>query len=84
MVIGVVLGLWFLPGVKFFSLILLSLALGFIGLLGDLFASMLKRQAQVKDASSLLPGHGGMLDRLDSLIFAAPALLYARLFIFQI
>lgn len=84
LVVGFLVGLWLLPGVKFFSLALLALALGFIGLLGDLFASMLKRQAQVKDASSLLPGHGGMLDRLDSLIFAAPALLYARLFIFQI
>lgn len=82
-VVGGFLGLWFVPEVKFFSLILLALALGFIGLLGDLFASMLKRQAQVKDAGALLPGHGGMLDRLDSLLFAAPALLYARLFIFQ-
>jgi phosphatidate cytidylyltransferase len=83
-IVGVIAGLWFVPEVGFFSLILLALALGFIGLLGDLFASMLKRQAQVKDAGVLLPGHGGMLDRLDSLMFAAPALLYVRLFIFQV
>jgi len=75
LVVGVFLGLWFLPQVRFFALALLALALGFIGLMGDLFVSMLKRQAQVKDAGSLLPGHGGMLDRLDSLLFAAPALL---------
>ncbi len=84
LVVGVLVGYWFLPDAKIFSLALLALGLGCIGLLGDLFESMLKRQAQVKDASSLLPGHGGMMDRLDSLLFAAPALVYARLFIFKI
>ncbi len=83
LVVGVLVGHWLLPDEKFFSLALLALVLGCIGLLGDLFESMLKRQAEVKDASSFLPGHGGMLDRLDSLLFTAPALVYARLFIFQ-
>ena len=84
MVVGVLVGRWFLPNEKFFSLALLAVVLGCIGLLGDLFESMLKRQAEVKDASSFLPGHGGMLDRLDSLLFTAPALLYARLFILKL
>ena len=66
------------------QLVGLALGLGLLGLLGDLFESMLKRQAKVKDASRLLPGHGGMLDRLDSLLFAAPAVVYVRLFLFGI
>jgi phosphatidate cytidylyltransferase len=82
--VGVGLGLRLLPEVRPLALLWLSLTLGFLGLLGDLFESMLKRQAQTKDAGQLLPGHGGMLDRLDSLLFAAPAVVYARVFILHL
>ena len=79
--VGLAAGKYLFPEVNLRALGWLALVLAVMGLLGDLFESMLKRQAQVKDASHLLPGHGGMLDRLDSLLFAAPAVLYARLFL---
>ncbi|MFQ5791585.1 MAG: phosphatidate cytidylyltransferase [Acidobacteriota bacterium] len=54
----------------------LGLTLALLGVGGDLFESLLKRSAGVKDASSLIPGHGGVLDRLDGVLFASPALLF--------
>lgn len=57
----------------------LGLVLGAIGIAGDLFESLLKRSAGVKDSSHLIPGHGGVLDRIDAYLFAVPVyFLYLR------
>lgn len=66
------LGGWWLAGVAPGWRPLLGLALAGLGIAGDLFESMLKRSAGLKDASHAIPGHGGVLDRLDGFLFAAP------------
>jgi phosphatidate cytidylyltransferase len=65
-------GAWWLERVPLALRGLLGLTLVASGIAGDLFESMMKRSAGVKDSSSIIPGHGGALDRLDALLFAAP------------
>jgi phosphatidate cytidylyltransferase len=55
---------------------LLGLVGGIVGPLGDLSESLIKRQVGLKDAGNLIPGHGGILDRADSLLFTGPVLFY--------
>ena len=70
--------LWF-PELETATAIGLGSMLGLMGVIGDLFESFLKRSAGVKDTSALIPGHGGVLDRIDSVLFAGPALLLCLL-----
>ncbi len=67
---------WFMPFIGIDEAIGLALALAAAGVIGDLVESLFKRSAGVKDSGGIIPGHGGILDRMDSMLFAAPVLYY--------
>jgi phosphatidate cytidylyltransferase len=67
---------WFFPELPLKIALPLAAVMNILGVLGDLTESALKRGAGAKDAAQILPGHGGLLDRLDSLLFNAPVLYY--------
>lgn len=73
---------WFFPTLPYQYSIPLAIVLAAVGVLGDLTESAMKRGSGAKDAASILPGHGGFLDRLDSLLFGAPILYYFARFYF--
>lgn len=68
-----------IPQNQWISYFLASLALFIFSIIGDLFESLLKRKQGVKDSGKLIPGHGGILDRLDSMLAAAPVFTFAIL-----
>jgi phosphatidate cytidylyltransferase len=71
MVAGLITG-WLCDGISMFSWIAISLIIVIFGTFGDLIESMLKRSFKMKDSGKFLPGHGGILDRLDSFLYATP------------
>jgi phosphatidate cytidylyltransferase len=74
----------FFPQLTVVDCIATALLLGTLGQLGDLFESLIKRSCGVKDSGTIFPGHGGILDRLDSIIFAAPAAYYYAYFMLRV
>jgi phosphatidate cytidylyltransferase len=76
LLMAVVAHYWFFPELPLRLALPLAALMNILGVLGDLTESALKRGAGAKDAAQILPGHGGLLDRLDSLLFNAPVLYY--------
>ncbi|HTG01938.1 MAG TPA: phosphatidate cytidylyltransferase [Nitrospirota bacterium] len=68
--------IWFMPPVSAAEVVCVAVVLALVGTVGDLTESMFKRAAKIKDSGVIIPGHGGMLDRMDSMLFAAPVLYY--------
>lgn len=81
LLVGGVIKAMFLPSLPWAACMVMFLLIGAAGQTGDLYESALKRSVQIKDSGTLLPGHGGMLDRIDALLFASPVALIFKEFI---
>jgi phosphatidate cytidylyltransferase len=79
-IVGVVMFFWKFRSLGFVDVLIVAVGCSITGQLGDLVESMWKRSLGIKDASAIIPGHGGVLDRFDSLLFAAP-FMYGYLYL---
>ena len=79
---GALATFWFFPELPYQWSVPLAMVMAAVSVLGDLTESAMKRGSDTKDAANILPGHGGLLDRLDSLLFNAPILYYFARFYF--
>jgi phosphatidate cytidylyltransferase len=69
---GLLASLWYAPVLPVLDAVVLGVLSGFLGQAGDLTESLLKRSTGIKDSGGILPGHGGMLDRIDALLVITP------------
>ncbi|MEG0895471.1 MAG: phosphatidate cytidylyltransferase [Oscillospiraceae bacterium] len=83
-IISLIFGYFYNIQINYFVLIPLTFASCLIGVYGDLFASMIKRQCGIKDFGYIMPGHGGMMDRFDSVLFCAPFFFISLQFVQKI
>jgi phosphatidate cytidylyltransferase len=81
--VGILMSFWLFEPVRLYHLLLIAVGCSVFGQLGDLVESMWKRSLGIKDSSSIIPGHGGILDRFDSLLFAAPFMYAYMIFFFR-
>ena len=77
-VVGVIMSFWKFNSIAWYHVLSIAFGCSIFGQLGDLVESMWKRSINIKDSSNIIPGHGGILDRFDSLLFAAPFMYFYK------
>ena len=82
LLVGSIGKIFFLPALSWGPAVLFFLAVGLAGQVGDLFESEFKRSSKIKDSGGILPGHGGVLDRIDALLLASPVAYLFKVYIF--
>ena len=82
LLVGSIGKFFFFPAHPWGSAVLFFIAVGLAGQVGDLFESLFKRTSKIKDSGGILPGHGGVLDRIDALLFASPVAYFFKIYIY--